>query len=427
MNWTRRRVLGAGLATLAAAGGPAYAQARRNVLRAEPVAARVGGVHQDLLGFNGSWPGPEMRVGQDQDLRVRVENGLQDGVLVHWHGMRLPNRMDGVNVLTQDVIPPEMSHDYRFRVPDAGTFWYHSHYLSYDQVSRGLFGPLIVDDRQPPDVDQDITVQLFDMLVNDSGFYDEDTGVEQFTAAGRIGNVAEALISSKTVRAGDRLRLRMINPSIDRVYEMRVRGIEGRIVALDGMPLVTPRAASDISLAPGQRCDVICDVTGDAVLFEDGGLELGRISVAGTRPRRSVPVAALAPNPMPKPQGDVVEATLALQGGAGGGQHGGSGTWALNDASGLPRRPLVDVPRGTTARITMRNETAFDHVMHLHGHHFWEVTATGALGDYRDGTMVRAGETRDILCVLDNPGQWMLHCHMLSHQADGMATWLMVG
>ena len=87
----------------------------------------------------------------------------------------------------------------------------------------------------------------------------------------------------------------------------------------------------------------------------------------------------------------------------------------------------MDVPRGTTARITMRNETAYDHVMHLHGHHFWEVTATGALGDYRDGTMVRAGETRDILCLLDNPGQWMLHCHMLSHQADGMATWLMVG
>ena len=200
MKWTRRDALGAGLAAIAAAGMPSVAAAQNFVLRPEPVMTTLGGVRQELLGFNGSWPGPELRAGQGDNLRVRVENGLQDGVLVHWHGLRLPNRMDGVNVLTQDVIPPASSHDYRFPLPDAGTFWYHSHYLSYDQVSRGLFGPLIIDEQQPPDVDHDFTIQLFDMMTDENGVYDEDTGVEQFAAAGRIGNVITAVVSRDTVQ-----------------------------------------------------------------------------------------------------------------------------------------------------------------------------------------------------------------------------------
>jgi FtsP/CotA-like multicopper oxidase with cupredoxin domain len=427
MKWTRRETLGGGLAALSAAGMPTFAATRSYTLRPDPIMGSVGGLRQELLGFNGSWPGPELRARQGDHMRVRVENGLQDGVLVHWHGLRLPNRMDGVSVLTQDVIPPDASHDYRFPVPDAGTFWYHSHYLSYDQVSRGLFGPLIIDEEQPPDVDHDITVQLFDMLTDDSGVYDEDTGAEQFAAAGRIGNVMTAIVSRETVQRGDRVRLRLINPSIDRVYSLRFNGIECMIVALDGMPLDQPRPFEEIILAPGQRCDVIGDVS-DAIAFADDdiGQTLGQIAAQGQRQRRTTAIPALPPNPMPQPKGREVKARLVMQGGAGGGKHDGFGTWALNDVSGLPREPLLNVRRGTTARISLYNATAFDHVMHLHGHHFWENSETGQPGDYRDGTFVRAGEARDILCVLDNPGNWMLHCHMLSHQADGMATWIRV-
>ena len=427
MKWTRRETLGGGLAALAAAGTPALAAAQNFVLRPEPVITTLGGVRQELLGFNGSFSGPELRARQGDDMRVRVENGLKDGVLVHWHGLRLPNRMDGVNVLTQDVIPPDVSHDYRFPVPDAGTFWYHSHYVSYDQVSRGLFGPLIVEERQPPDVDHDITVQLFDMLTDDSGVYDEDTGAGQFVASGRIGNVMTAIVSRGTVQRGDRARLRLINPSIDRVYSLRINGIEGMIVALDGMPLEQPRPFEDINLSPGQRCDVIGDVS-DAITFadDDAGRILGRISAHGQRQRRTTAIPTLPPNPMPQPQDREVRARLVMQGGAGGEKHGGFANWALNNVSGLPSEPLLNVRRGTTARISLYNATAFDHVMHLHGHHFWEISENGAPGDYRDGTFVRAGEARDILCVLDNPGNWMFHCHMLSHQADGMATWLRV-
>ncbi len=426
MTWTRRRFVGTALA--ASAVGPVLTEAseQKYMLRPAPVRARIAGVEQELLGFNGSWPGPELRARQGDTMRIRLENGLNDGALVHWHGLRVPNRMDGVNVLTQDVIPPGRAFDYHFDVPDAGTYWYHSHYISYDQVSRGLFGPLIVDERELPDVDQGITVQLFDMLVDRDGVFDENDSPGQFTAAGRIGNLAMVLMSTQSVRIGERVRLRLINPSIDRVFDLDIQGFEGAVVALDGMPLAAPRSFDRIVLAPGQRCDVIGDVTADLRFQGADGTDLGSVAARGQRARRTTPIAALPPNTAARPQEPAAHATLVMQGGMGGQPHGGFGTWALNDVSGLPAKPLVKVRRGATARITLRNQTSFDHVMHLHGHHFWELNASGHRGDYRDSTLVRAGEARDILCVLDNPGSWMFHCHMLSHQADGMATWLQV-
>lgn len=408
---------------------PMSASGRTVVLRPAPLTARIAGYSLDMLGFNGRIPGPEIRARQGDDVEIRLENGLDDGALVHWHGLRVPNRMDGVNVLTQDVVIPGGIHDYRFALPDAGTYWYHSHYLSYDQVSRGLFGAFIVEEPDPPEVDHDITVQLFDMMIDNEGRFDDEFQAAHFATAGKIGNVATAFLSRETVRRGDRLRLRCINPSIDRIYTLRLSGLSGAVVALDGMPLTQPRPLAPITLAPGQRCDVIADVTGTVTLvdiYEGAELELGRIAAEGARTARKTPIPALPANPMRKPDTPEAQVELVLQGGAGGGEHGGFGTWAFNDVSGLPARPLVDVRRGAAVRITLRNATAFPHVMHLHGHHFFELDTSGAPGDYRDSTLVEAGEERDILCVLDNPGKWMLHCHMLSHQTDGMATWVRV-
>lgn len=423
----RRDFLG-GVAAVGLSGlaWPAAGGTVSHTLRPEALTANINGMGLKLLGFNGSWPGPELRARQGDDLSVRVDNQLDEGTLIHWHGLRLPNRMDGVNILTQDVIPPRDTFDYRFPVKDAGTFWYHSHYIAFDQVSRGLFGPLIVEEAAPPDVDHDLTVQLFDLLVDDSGQYHDDFPADQFIGAGRMGNVVQALMTADTVQRGARIRLRLINPSIDRVYTVQIGGLDAHVVAVDGMPLQRPRALGQFILAPGQRCDLIGDVTGDVVLMDSGGT-IGRIPVVGEKSRRDTPLPILTPNTMPEPSSQPIQATLTLQGGAGGSGHSGFGTWALNDVSGLPRSPLLDVRRGTSARLRVENATGFDHVMHLHGHHFWELDpATDAVGDYRDGTFIRAGDTQDILCVLDNPGDWMLHCHMLSHQADGMGTWLRV-
>ena len=278
-------------------------------------------------------------------------------------------------------------------------------------------------------MDHDITVQLFDILTDAAGQYDTAFGPAQFLTAGRIGDIAMAHVSKDRVARGDRVRLRLINPSVDRIYEIAISGVSAAIIALDGMPVATPRAFETVVLAPGQRCDVIGDVNGPVVLTDiakGGGQYLGVIALDGSRTPSNAPLPGLEQNAMPKPDPKAQHVTLVMQGGAGGAVHKGFGGWALNDTSGLPQQPFIDVRRGATVRISLRNDTAFDHVMHLHGHHFWELDQDGGRGDYRDGTLVRAGKARDILCVLDNPGAWMFHCHMLSHQADGMATWVLV-
>lgn len=417
------------LSLLAACMATPALGASRITLRPEKVVTQVAGRRLPMLGFNGGVPGPQLRFRQGDTAQIRLDNTLDDGALVHWHGLRVPNRMDGVNVLTQDVVIPGESFDYLFDVPDAGTFWYHSHYLSYEQVSRGLFGAFIVEERNPPAVDQDMTVQLFDLLLDADGQHDDSFDPARFATEGRLGNIKTAILSRNSVQQGDRLRLRIINPSVDRIYRLSVTGLEGQIVALDGMPLEAPQALGPMMLAPGQRCDVIADVTGPVTLRDtyDGADDvLGQLTVTGTRSPSDTPIPALPPNRTARPGTPDHTTKLVLRGGAGAPAHRGTGTWALNDVSGLPRRPLIAAKRNQTVRIDIENRTGFPHVMHLHGHHFHELDASGNLGPLRDSTLLAVGETRAITAVLDNPGAWMLHCHMLSHQADGMATWISV-
>jgi FtsP/CotA-like multicopper oxidase with cupredoxin domain len=420
--------------TLLALGASAFSSAVRAgenqiVLRPGNVSASINGRNINMLGYNGSLPGPEIRIRQNDILTARLENTLDEGTILHWHGIRLPNAMDGVNVVTQDAIIPQDSFTYRFAVPDAGTFWYHAHYLSLEQVARGLFGPLIVEEPNPPDVDQDITVQLFDVLLDGSGNFDPEFYQADYATAGRIGNKMMAFSSSSLTRTGERLRIRIINPAVDRIFKIQIQGLSGMIVALDGMPLATPRIAGEMILAPGQRIDVIGDVEVDVNIWEttaSNPILLTRLAVSGARAKRSVEVQALPANPLPRPGIPTTEFDLVMQGGAAGTSHGGYGTWALNDVSGLPRSPVLTARRGDTIALLLRNETAFPHGIHLHGHHFWETDSNGEPSVLRDTTLVAAGETREILCVLDNPGSWLIHCHMLSHQEDGMATWIHV-
>lgn len=384
-----------------------------------------------VLGFNGSVPGPEFRVRQGERLEVLLQNGMEEGTAVHWHGIRLNNAMDGVPVLTQSLVNPGESFTYSFVPRDAGTFWYHSHYVSYEQVAQGLAGPLIIEEETPPDVDHDITAVLTDWKLAEDGQLTDDFGNRHDVAhAGRMGNFAKAFLPEVTLKLGQRIRLRLINAAVDRVFPVVLKGLEGRIVALDGMPLATPRSYDIPLLAPAQRVDIIADVT-DAVALElqhrAGNYPLGELPVKGSLGPRATPVQPLAAAKTATPGTPMQSLTLRMMGGAMGGGHGGANIWAFNDISDMQDAPFARFGRGETARITLMNDTRWPHGIHLHGHHFHEVEADGSLGDFRDTTLVDAGQQRDILCVFDNPGRWMLHCHMLSHQAGGMKTWVEVG
>ena len=411
-----------------------WAAAPAHRLRAEPVTAQIlpeGDGVTEMLGFNGAMPGPEIRVRRGARVDIEVENGLEQGTAVHWHGIRLENSMDGVPALTQPLITPGDTKTYSFVPPDAGTFWYHSHHMSHEQVARGMVGPLIIEDDNPIDVDHDITAVVSDWLMERDGrLIDDYTDPRSVSHAGLLGSFARAFFSQGSVKTGDRIRLRLINAATNRIFPMSVSGAEGKLVALDGMALATPRDFEEIMLAPAQRADLILDVTGPLrldMMSRQGPYELGSIETSGTNEiRRHGPIPALSPANIPQVTSPDHRLTLTMMGGAMGGPHGGDNIWAFNDVSDMQDRPFASFQKGETARITLINDTSFPHGIHLHGHHFFEVGENGSPGDLRDTTLVFPRQSRDILCTFDNPGKWMLHCHMLSHAVGGMRTWVEV-
>ncbi|MCR9107859.1 MAG: multicopper oxidase family protein [Rhodobacteraceae bacterium] len=450
----RREFLGS-IAAASLIPGSSFAQSSRRRL--------IAGAHRqqilpadypdtEIWSFDAAFPGPELRARQGDTLSVTVENALPQSTSVHWHGLRLDNTMDGVPGLTQDPIAPGDSFDYQFALPDAGTYWYHSHAKSMEQVERGLYGPLIIDETDPPDVDQDITLILDDIRLERDGTVANFDNFHDLSHAGRIGNLWLAngqIDPAYPLKRGERVRLRLISAANARVFRLGLQGFDGWIVALDGMPLSDPQALPDeLILAPAQRIDLMVDVTTDeneafVITFErDGGYAITHFPISGpsVAARQDRPV--LPPNPIyPIDLANARAATLLIEGGAMGGMRAArlNGEelgarelasrgmfWALNGVAGRPDTPLLDLSSGESARIGMANNTAFPHAMHLHGVHFSEVLADGRLGPLRDTILLNPQETREIAFQAHNPGDWLFHCHMLAHHQAGMGTWIRV-
>ena len=406
-----------------------------------------------IWGYGGTMPGQEIRVRQGERVQRTLVNELPQPTSVHWHGIRIDNAMDGVSRLTQSAVEPGDTFNYDFVAPDAGTYWYHAHNRSFEQVARGLYGALIVEEPSLPDVDAEDVLILDDWLVDPStGQIDSNfEAPHERSHAGRNGNfIATNGVSglTKTARQNERRRLRIINAANARLFQLVLEGLDGWIVALDGMPLSKPEKFGDyLLLGPAQRADVFVDVTADEgssaflVSVIDGeGFPQIRYEVAGqsAKARRDMP------KPLPGNSHQMVALdgatplALDMEGGAMGGLRAATLNgermsfrelaqkgqfWAFNGAIGtMESPPLAKLSLGENVRLKIHNDTAFPHAMHLHGMHFHEVMDDGQLGPLRDTTLLFGDQTREIAFVADNPGQWLLHCHMLSHAASGMMT-----
>jgi FtsP/CotA-like multicopper oxidase with cupredoxin domain len=409
-----------------------------------------------IWGYEGSVPGPIIRVAQGARVGLSFRNRLPQPSTVHWHGIRLDNAMDGVAGLTQVAVGRDEEFLYDFTAPDAGTYWYHPHNRSWEQMARGLYGALIVEEAEgAPQVDADEVLLIDDWRLNEdaqiAGGFDD---LHDRAHAGRIGNwitVNGEAAWSRPIERFSRQRLRLVNTANARTFSLEAQGLEGWVVALDGMPLETPQPLGRLVLAPAQRADLIVDVVaddaGEAFLlsFErDGGYAIATFAVSGeARSQRLPDPEPLPANAMP-PLGSLTSArsaNLLMEGGAMGGMRGammggrmmiaremaGAGkAWAFNGMADMPETPLVEAMRGETVRLTIVNDTAWPHGMHLHGHHFRQIAPDGTPGPLRDTLLMDRGEKTEIAFVADNPGDWLFHCHMLEHSAGGMMTWLRV-
>jgi len=241
--------------------------------------------------------------------------------------------------------------------------------------------------------------------------------------------IPQGPVFADELRHGDRIRLRSVNAATARMFPTTLIGGVGRIAACDGMPTERPETLGNLHLAPGQRIDVVFDVTGTVEIAREtreGPHQLGFLPAHGTSPAPATePARPLPPARVPAPKRtSATPAPLAMQGGAMGGAHRGDDIRAFNGRSGLPEIPLRRFARGETARIMLRNATVRPNGIHLHDRHFHELDAGDGLGRHRDRTLVAADEGRDLLCVFGTSGKWLLHCHARGHQASGLETWV---
>ncbi len=408
--------------------------------------------------YDGRVPGPVLRVRQGTPVRIAVENRLDQDTTVHWHGIRLPFAMDGVPGLTQPPIKPGGRFVYEFTPPDAGTFWYHPHANSLQQIGRGLAGALIVDEAEPVDVDRDVLWMLADWRLTKEGQVAPGFGNAMEAAmSGRVGNTVTingATPADQPVRAGERIRLRLVNAALARIMALRFEGHRPVVVAVDGQPCQPFQPEEHLLLlGPAMRLDVMLDMQGEPgrrypVIddFYDGlAYPLTHLAYLRQEPLRrsgSGGVSTLPPNPLPIPDLDAAERhELVLQGGmmggdalANAGKMQGSGIWAINGVSmhgdgHAGMTPSLVLPRGTSHILALRNETAWWHPMHLHGHSFLLLSRNGSNVPHQqwgDTVLLAPWERVEIAFVADNPGDWMLHCHVTDHQVTGMMTILRV-
>jgi FtsP/CotA-like multicopper oxidase with cupredoxin domain len=441
-----RAALACGAAAFAPVGRPATAP--RRVLRARTARhAFVGSAYPptDVWSYDGSIPGTLLRYRQGERLKVEFENALPDATTVHFHGIRLPNAMDGVPYLTQPPIERDARFVYEFALPDAGTYWYHPHLGSPEQVARGLAGALIVDEAAPPAVDRDLVWVLSDWRLDRAArIVANFDNLMDASHAGRIGNTVTVngeVRETFDVIPGERVRLRLINASNARIYALDFQGHEPVVIAYDGHPVEPHRPeAGRVVLGPAMRADLILDLTGDpgrrySVIDDFYARMAYRLldlryadSRRGGRAGEALP--KLAPNPLPEPTLSQAERHRIVFGGGMmgrammGGMRGGM-VWTVNGRAIMRHdaAPILTLPQGRSTVLELVNDTRWFHPIHLHGHVFRVLSRNGGATRYRewrDTVLLGPDERAEIAFVADNPGGWMFHCHVLEHQVTGM-------
>lgn len=404
--------------------------------------------------YNGEVPGPILRLRQGMQFRASFKNDLSQATSIHWHGIRkIRQAMDGVPGFPAGSILPGTNFDYAFDVPDAGTFWYHPHLNGREQLGRGLFGALIVEEANPPIVDREEVWVFADWrLYPKTGQHKEDFADNHDAAhAGRLGDTVtlnHVVPNVWNVRAAERVRVRLINAATARIFKFSIDGHNPWIIALDGQPISPYRPdKSAIILAPGERADIILDMTGDPgsrhaaqdtyypqdsrhimdlVYSEDKPLRDRPLSSSVTLPNNSLPELNLS---------DAVKFKIAFDGGAMGRlptvdttaheEGGAAGFWAINGVIAMNHDvpPLLEIKKGTTVLFDMVNLTRWDHPIHLHGHHFRVLSRNGKPDPFmpwKDTILLRPDERAEVAFVAETPGDWMVHCHILAHQQTGM-------
>jgi FtsP/CotA-like multicopper oxidase with cupredoxin domain len=386
-------------------------------------AAPIASSGRPVWAYNGTVPGPRLVVTRGDRVRVRLVNHLPAPTAIHWHGVDVPNAEDGVPGVTQDAVPGGGTYTYEFVARDAGTFWYHSHQDTLQQLPRGLYGALIV-------------LPAAGRVAEDQ----DDTLLLHRSPSGGGLLVNGAPSARVDAAPGQTVRLRLIDavqqgmsgqPEI-----VALVGTAYRVVALDGRDVHGPQPLGTrrLLVGMGQRVDLVFMVPeGSAVVLQTAS-RAGALATIGDGAPPPAANFALAPVFDPTTYGTAVRDAAAARPDAsytltmdehGGFRDGRPELIHTLNGEASPDVPPIVVHTGQLVRLRLVNDTGEWHAMHLHGHTLSVLAVDGrpAQGSpvHVDTALVGPHQTWDVAFVADNPGLWMLHCHVLLHAAFGMS------
>ena len=455
MSFTRRQILG-GLAGLAVVGLGAGGASRYWLGRAGPgeghdyelIAAPldvelVPGFKTPAWAFGATAPGTELRVKQGEWLRVRFINQLPVETTIHWHGIRLPLEMDGVPYVSQLPVKPGEYFDYKFRVPDAGSYWYHPHVSSSEQLGRGLVGPLIVEEREPTGFAHERTVSLKSWHVDEQGAFTEFSVTREAAREGTAGRLSTLNGTPQAVielPAGQITRVRILNLDNTVTYRLNLPDAEAMIYALDGNPVKPRPLGKDYWLGPGMRmCLAIkAPAAGEELSLRNGPVRLGMFRAVANAAKANNDAAGdwppeLPANPVAEPDlanAEKLNFNFEWAGAVSVNAQNGKPpllwqingqVWDITDKT-CADRPIAKLEKGKSYIFELKNMTQYQHPIHVHGMSFKVIASNRkrVIPYFTDTYLLGRNERARIALVADNPGVWMFHCHVIDHMETGL-------
>ena len=380
-----------------------------------------------------SVPGPLLDLHQGDHVIVHFHNQLAEPTTIHWHGVRVPNAADGSDH-TQAPVPPGGSFDYAFDAVDAGTFWYHPHVRGDVQVEKGLYAPIVVRGGVDVQVAADRVLVLDDVKLAADGTLDDAVSMDDLMF-GRQGNallVDGQIAPVLDAPAGARERWRFVDAANSRFFQVALPGHPFLVIGWDGGMLAEPYETEALLIAPGERYEVIVQLTGatgDALTLQTQYYDRAdELPDTGTQDLMTIALGppGLAAGPLPTTWGTfeplpatTVERRFTMHEDS---VPGATPVFSINGEVYPDVTPVV----ATTGDVEIWNvddDVGMDHPWHLHGMFFQVLAVDGVAPAHRgwkDTVIVPRFKRVSYAVRYAAPGHWMFHCHILEHQEAGM-------
>jgi FtsP/CotA-like multicopper oxidase with cupredoxin domain len=394
--------------------------------------------------YNGSAPGPLLRMQEGKPVTIQVFNDTNEAELVHWHGLRIPSAVDGAMEEGTPMLPPHGSALYTFTPGPSGTRWYHTHVRAGQNLKRatytGQFGFVYIDPlREPGAYDQEVFIALkeWEPYLSNKGEDDDsvDVAYKAFSINGRELGYADPI----RVKAGQRVLFRILNASATITRRIAAAGHQFRVIAMDGNPVAVPRQVGALELGPAERIDAIVEMNQPGVWIlgatDDHDREHGmgiviEYSGQGGQPRWTPPSTErwdyrLFGNPRGEEPSSldpslpviplVIEKKFA--------GHHWVDNWTINGKE-FPKTDPIRVRANQKYRLLFDNRSNEAHPLHLHRHTFELANVEGAemSGVFKDVVVVQPNSKLGVNLIANNPGLTLFHCHQQMHMDYGFMT-----